>query len=220
MDLLSNPNYCKKDDPWAPLREEVKGQRSVHRQFAQQEVEKLLLLGYPRPIHTRRKVPKERDWQRSNRKKNCRQMDDLADEDHTHHFPKKLKITKVIGGFVRTPQVPKLCQFSAYLTSNEHSQPCCNWNKKKKEFYKRPRTLAEINNGQKLFFVMELVKFMEDSFFLWKSRSRWTKQWKNGVACWTTFGSIFLGKTFLNSIALLQMDRSQLTAVYFNQRRA
>ena len=32
------------------------------------------------------------------------------------------------------------------------------------------------------------------------------------------FGTIFLDKTFLNSITLLQMDRLQLTAVYCNRR--
>ena len=33
----------------------------------------------------------------------CRQMDDLADDDHTHHLThKNITITKVIGGFVRT----------------------------------------------------------------------------------------------------------------------
>ena len=59
----------------------------------------------------------------------CRQMDDLADEDHTHHLTPHKNITittKVIGGFVRTRQVPILCQFSADLTSNKHCIPCSN----------------------------------------------------------------------------------------------
>ena len=37
-------------------------------------------------------------------------------------------ITKVIGDFVRTRQVPILCQCSADLTSNKHCLPCSNWN--------------------------------------------------------------------------------------------
>ena len=41
---------------------------------------------------------------------------------------------------------------------------------------------------------------------------------KNGATCCTVFGTILLGKTFLNSILLLQMDRLQLTAVYYNRR--
>ena len=64
----------------------------------------------------------------------CRQMDDLADEDHTHHLThKNISIAKVIGGSVRTRQVPILCQCSAYLTSNKHCLPCSNWKKKKKK---------------------------------------------------------------------------------------
>ena len=35
--------------------------RSQHRPFAQEEVQKQVLPGYPRPIHTRRKVPQEHD---------------------------------------------------------------------------------------------------------------------------------------------------------------
>ena len=61
MDLLSIPNYYIKAGrpPRAPLREETRGPRVLHRQFAQEEVQKQVLLGYPRPVHTRREVPQE-----------------------------------------------------------------------------------------------------------------------------------------------------------------
>ena len=49
----------------------------------------------------------------------CRQMDDLADEDHTHHLT-----PEVIGGFVRTKLVPIQCQSGTDLTSNKHCLPC------------------------------------------------------------------------------------------------
>ena len=45
--------------PRAPLREEARGQRILHRQFAQEEVQKEELLGCPRPVHPRREVPQE-----------------------------------------------------------------------------------------------------------------------------------------------------------------
>ena len=61
-----------------------------------------------------------------------------------HH--KNITITKVIGGFVRTRQVPILCQCSADLTLNKHWLLCRNWNKKKKE-------LAEINNGHRVLLL-------------------------------------------------------------------
>ena len=36
-------------------------QRILHRPFTHEEVQKEELLGYPRPIHTRRQVPQEHD---------------------------------------------------------------------------------------------------------------------------------------------------------------
>ena len=45
--------------PRAPLREKARRPRVPHCEFAQEEVQKEVLLGYPRPIHTRREVPQE-----------------------------------------------------------------------------------------------------------------------------------------------------------------
>ena len=48
----------------------------------------------------------------------CRQKDDLADEDHTHHLtPEEIDDYRVIGGFVRTKLVPTQCQSGTDLTS-------------------------------------------------------------------------------------------------------
>ena len=61
LDLLSIPNCnIKKGRPHA-LREEARGSRVLHREFAQEEMQEEELLGYPRPIHTRREVPQEHD---------------------------------------------------------------------------------------------------------------------------------------------------------------
>ena len=61
MDLLSIPNYFFKErsTPRAPLREEARGSRVLHREFAQEEMQEEELLGYPRPAHPRREVPQE-----------------------------------------------------------------------------------------------------------------------------------------------------------------
>ena len=61
MDLLSIPNYYNKKGRPHGHRYGKKpgGQRILHRPFTQEEVQKEELLGYPRPIHTRRKVPQE-----------------------------------------------------------------------------------------------------------------------------------------------------------------
>ena len=88
MDLLSIPNYnIKKGRHHGHRHGKKPGDREYYiANPLKKKCKKEELLGYPRPIHTRRKVPQEHDWQRSNSKKFCRQMDDLADEDHTHHL--------------------------------------------------------------------------------------------------------------------------------------
>ena len=60
---------------------------------------------------------------------------------------KNISITKVFGGFVRTRQVPILCQCSTDLTSNKHCLPCSNWKKKKKK-------LNETNDGHKVLLLL------------------------------------------------------------------
>ena len=66
---------------------------------------------------------------------------------------KNIIITRVIGDFIQTRQVPILCQWSTDLTSRKRCLHCSNWNKKKKELYKRPRTLAVINNGHRVLLL-------------------------------------------------------------------
>ena len=60
MDLLSIPNnYMKKGRHHGHCYGKKPGDRILHRPFTQEEVQKEELLGHPRPICTRRKVPQE-----------------------------------------------------------------------------------------------------------------------------------------------------------------
>ena len=79
--------------------------------------------------------------------------------------------SRVIGGFIQTRQVPILCQWSTDLTLNKHCLPGSNWNRKKKELHKRPRTLAQINNGHRV------LPLLHGGVGLWKSPWIWTKYW-------------------------------------------
>ena len=79
----------------------------------------------------------------------CRQWDALAAKEHTHHMT-----PRVIGGLLQTRQVPILCQWTTDLNSNKHCLPCSNWNEKKNNLFKHPRTLAEINNGHKVLLLL------------------------------------------------------------------
>ena len=60
MDLLSIL-YTERATKRAQLREEARRQGILHRPSAQEEVQEEVLPGYPRSIHTRRKVPQKYD---------------------------------------------------------------------------------------------------------------------------------------------------------------
>ena len=51
--------HKERSTPRAPLREEARGSRVLHREFAQEEMQEERFLGYSRPVHPRRKVPQE-----------------------------------------------------------------------------------------------------------------------------------------------------------------
>ena len=83
----------------------------------------------------------------------CRQMDDLAVENHTHHLiPQEIEDIKRNWSLRSNKTCSETLPVQRISDFKEHSQPCSDWNKKKKAFYKRPRTLTEINNGHKALF--------------------------------------------------------------------
>ena len=77
--------YKERATPRAPLWEEARGSRVLHREFAQEEMQEVLL-GHPRPgsSTTRNSARNMIDVGRS--EEPCREMDKLANEDHTHHI--------------------------------------------------------------------------------------------------------------------------------------
>ena len=84
--LESQLLHKERATPRAPLREEAMGSRVLHREFAQEEMQEKVLLGYPRPVHPRREVPQEHVFVIGRNEEMCRKMDELANEDHTHHL--------------------------------------------------------------------------------------------------------------------------------------
>ena len=55
----------------------------------------------------------------------CRKMDELANEDRTHHLTqKKFETTELTGGFVQIKLVSIRCQSGIDLPSSKHCQPC------------------------------------------------------------------------------------------------
>ena len=87
MDVLSIPNYYIKfgRPPRTPLRQETRGPRILHRKFAQKEMQEEGYLG----IHDR--FIREEKFRKNmydvgRDEEMCREMDKLADEDHTHYL--------------------------------------------------------------------------------------------------------------------------------------
>ena len=125
---------------------------------------------------------------------------------------KNVSITKVIGGFVRTRQVPILCQCSADLTSNKQCLLCSNWKKKKK------KKLNETKDGHRVLLLLLHVGGGKVLGGLLISMKVTMEMNQVLIEQGDLFGTILQGMIFLNSFTLLQMDRLQLTAVYCNRR--
>ena len=144
---------------------------------------------------------------------NCRQMDDLANEDHTHHL---------------TPQEYDHYKSNWWLRSNKIGSDTMPI-RHRSDFKQALSTLPQLKEktrcsstkptmGTKFFFLVELARIMVDSLFLQTSPWRRTKYWLIREPDKQVSGALLQGMIFLNSFALLQLDRLQLTAVYCNRR--
>ena len=145
----------------------------------------------------------------------CRQMDVLAEEDHTHHLTSQEHFYYKSNWWLRsnktgsdTLPVQRRSYFKQALSTLQQLKE------------RRSSTKPAMGTKFFFFFMVELAKFLVDSLFLWKSPWRWTKYWLNRATCYARIWKQFIlqGMIFLNSFTLLQMDRLQLSAVYCNWR--
>ena len=121
MDLLSIPDYVKKKGrPHGHRYGKKPGDRE---HYIANQLKKKCKMRFFQGIHDRF----IRDEQFRNRMIENDRDEDVCRRMDAHHLtPQEYTITKVIRGFVRTRQVPILCQCSADLTSNKHCLPCSN----------------------------------------------------------------------------------------------
>ena len=95
--------------PRPPLREEARGLRVLRRELAQEEMQGEEFLGYPRPVIRDEKFRKNMfDVCRS--EELCREMDKLANEDHTHHITAEEICVYRNNWWLRSNTVPIRCQ--------------------------------------------------------------------------------------------------------------
>ena len=112
--------------PRAPLREEARGSRVLHREFAQEEMQEEELLGYHTTGSYLDEKFRKNMFDVGRNEEICREMDKMANEDHNAppSLQKKFECTETIGGSVQTQLVPIRCQLGIELISNKHCQPC------------------------------------------------------------------------------------------------
>ena len=145
----------------------------------------------------------------------CRQMDALADEDHTHHLTSQeyyhyksnlwLRSNKTGSNTVPVERRPDFKQAFSTLQQLKQKEEEAQRNQQ----WHRVLLLPHGGDGKVLgglFIPMKVT--MEINQVLIEQGDLLHKYWE----------TILQGMTFLNSFTLLQMDRLQLTAVYCNRR--
>ena len=216
MDLLSLPDYyIKKGRPHGHRYGKKPGDREY---CTANELNKKSKKKFFQGIHDRF----VRDEQFRNRviesgrdEDVCRQMEALADEDHTHHL---------------TPQEYFYCKSDWWLRSNKTGSDTVPV-QHRSDFKQALSTLQQLKEKEEE--AQRNQRWAQSSSSSWWS---WQGFW------WTpysyeshhghepstdskrrlvlqVFGTILQGMIFLNSFTLLQMDRLQLTAVYCNRQR-
>ena len=172
MDLLSIPNYyIKKGRPHGHRYGKKPGDREYYiAKFAQEEVQKEVLPGYPRPVYTRREVPQERVWHSVALRKCVARMDDLADEDHTHHLtPEEIRDYRV-SWWIRSNKVGS--DTMPVRHRSDFKPSIVNLATAQRQ---RGCSSSESKMVAKLLFVLvELARILV-AFFLWASPRRRTQ---------------------------------------------
>ena len=143
----------------------------------------------------------------------CRQMDALADEDHTHHL---------------TPQEYYYYKSNWWLRSNKTGSNTVPV-EHRPDFKQALSTLQQLKQKEEEARRNQWAQSSSSSWWSWQG-SWWTPysyeshhgdepstDWTNRLVI-QVFGTSLQGMIFLNSLILLQMYRLQLTAVYCNRR--
>ena len=157
MDLLSIPEYViQKGRPHGHWYGKKPGDREY---FSANQLKKKCKKKFFQGIHDRfirdeifrnRKIEEGRD------EDVCRQWDALADEDHTHHLAPQEYHHYKSNWCSNTVPVEHRPDFKQALSTAIETG-------RRRIFYKRPRTLAEIYNGHRV--LLHVARFILDSLF-------------------------------------------------------
>ena len=148
----------------------------------------------------------------------------------TTELQKKLTITGVIGGVVRTRLVPIPCQSGTDLTSNKHCLPCSNWNKKKKKLNETKdghKVLLRLHGGvgkvlggllipMKVTMEMNQV-LIEQGDLLYKYLEQFFKAWFSWIHLLVTDGSFTADGGLL--LPTVSVNTTPQTTYFFGAKR-
>ena len=145
----------------------------------------------------------------------CRQMDDLADEDHTHHVtPQEIDNYKrkwwIRSNKIGSDTVP--IRHRSDLTSNKHCLPCDSSKDKEDEAQRNQRWIQSSSSSWWSWQGSWWTPYSYESHHGDVPSTDWSGQPFKQV-----IGTLLRGMIFPNSFALLQLVRLQLTAVYCNR---
>ena len=135
----------------------------------------------------------------------CRRWDALADEDHTHIWPRKnTSTTSANGGFNQISKVTILCHWGIDLISSRHCLPCNDSKKKQEKNHRCVLTLTNTNSGRHAVH--------QPTWWNWQG-SWWTPkhsesqdgdapriEWTGRPVTCSIFPKIRRQKTFMNSM--------------------
>ena len=168
--------------PRAPIREEGKGSRVLHREFAQEEMQEETFLGYSRPIHPRRDVPQEHDWHRSQRRKMS--WDGQIGERSPHepyHWRGHSSLSK------------QLVDPFEHGEFRHDARKASSWFQTSLDYLATAQEPGQYNllpKVAKLFLILvELARILV-AFFFRASPRRWTQHWLIGETWWSVIGPI------------------------------
>ena len=219
MDLLSVPEYViKKGRPHGHRYGKKPGDKEY---FTANQLKKRCKNKYFQGIHDRFKRDPEfrcRMIENYRDEELCRRWDAVADEDHTHHL---------------TTQENSLYKSKRRLHSNKQGSDTMPLNQRpdfkqalstlhRLQRHKCLLTQTKVNNGHRVLLLHGGNGKVHGGLLILPKVTMEMHQVLNERRdlLIAVFGKILRGKTSMNSIFVLQMDRFQLTAVYCNRRES
>ena len=211
MDLLSIPDYYIKDDLTGTFTGRSQETKNTTSPISSRRSAKKYYQG----IHDRfvRDDKFRRNMIEIGRTEDlCRQMDDLADEDHTHHLTPQEVDTYRSNWWIRSNKISSDTMPIRHISDFKQGLSTLRQLKEKKKLkgnYGHDAILLLVGAGKEHGGLLIPTKVTIETYPVLIDQGNLIKN---------VIGTSIQGMIFSNSLASLQMDRLQMTAVYCNRQ--